>query len=437
MLNSLLKTTIRFHSQAQIMHSKLLIIGGGDAGLSLATRLSESSQNLFAKQNKVLDGTDITVVDKKEKYIYQSGQTLVGGGLTTLDDITVDYDTRAPSDINRINQLAQKIIPEENRVVLEDGTELSYDYLVLALGTHPQLDLTPGLRESLENEAIPVATNYLPEYAVKMNKLRSEFKGGNAIFTMPQSPIKCGGAPLKITYLSCSSWKNKQIKYNAKYYTGTPAIFGNTFYVTALEKQLKRYGVEAFTQHELVEVKGKDRIAVFKNLKTGDLIEQPFDILHATPVMKAPAILAEAGLTNPNSYVNVNINTLQHNVFPNIFSLGDCADLPTSKTLSAVNDQLHILADNLDRAINEKPLQADYHGYTACPVLVGGGKVILCEFGYDQKVMQTFSKDQREPSGFFYFLKTKVFNQLALRNKCGHVRGLRQFFSSLSQTKEK
>ena len=436
MLTSFLKRSVRMFSSSQIRHSKLLIVGGGDAGISVATKLVNSPIMLSDKGKNVLSSKDITVVDKKEKYIYQSGQTLVGGGLTSLNDIIVDNRTRTPSNVNTINQLVQKIVPKENKVVLEDGSQVSYDYLVLALGTSPQLDLIPGLRESLEDENIPVATNYIPEHAVKMNRLREEFKGGRALFTMPSSPIKCGGAPLKITFLSCSGWKQKRIKYDAQYNTGTPGIFANLFYAGALKDQLDRYGVSANTKLELVEVRGKDRVAIFKDLETEKLVEKSFNILHATPIMKAPSLLAEAGLANPNSYVNVNINTLQHNNFPNIFSLGDCADLPTSKTLSAVNDQFHILIKNLESEMQGQPLEAEYQGYTACPVLTGNNKVMLCEFGYDQKVMQTFLRDQREPKGFFFFMKTRIFNKLALRNKCGPIKGWRESISRLTQKRE-
>lgn len=69
--------------------------------------------------------------------------------------------------------------------------------------------------------------------------------------------------------------------------------------------------------------------------------------MHVTPHMEPSKVYSDAKLANPNKYVNVNINTLQHKEYPNIFALGDCADLPTSKTLSAVNDQIHIVYDNI------------------------------------------------------------------------------------------
>ncbi len=78
--------------------------------------------------------------------------------------------------------------------------------LVLATGTHPNPELTPGLKEALINNKVPVGCNYIPKFAQKMNKLRENFNGGEAVFTAPASPIKCGGAPQKIMYLSADYW---------------------------------------------------------------------------------------------------------------------------------------------------------------------------------------------------------------------------------------
>ena len=110
-----------------------------------------------------------------------------------------------------------------------------------------------------------------------------------------------------------------------------------------------------------------------------------------TPVQKPGEFLKP--LANQNGYVNVDINTLQHKKFDNVFALGDCADLPTSKTLSAVNTQIHVVKSNLRSRIRDVLPTKMYDGYTACPVFVGGGKLVLAEFGYENSVKPTFSQD--------------------------------------------
>ncbi len=64
-----------------------------------------------------------------------------------------------------------------------------------------------------------------------------------------------------------------------------------------------------------------------------------YDFLHLTPPMSAPEVLARsAGLTDParGNFVAVDPETLRHIKYDNIFSLGDCSTLPTSKTAAAV-----------------------------------------------------------------------------------------------------
>lgn len=89
---------------------------------------------------------------------------------------------------------------------------------------------------------------------------------------------------------------------------------------------------------ELIEIKGKERIAVFQNLDTKDITEVHFDGMHATPHMFPNSFIKESGLASPNGFAKVDSLTLQSSIFPNVFAVGDCADLPTSKTLSAVNE---------------------------------------------------------------------------------------------------
>ena len=54
--------------------------------------------------------------------------------------------------------------------------------------------------------------------------------------------------------------------------------------------------------------------------------------------MSAPDVLrnAPSSMVDTTGYLTVNKHTLQHSHYPNIFGLGDCTNLPTSKTAAAV-----------------------------------------------------------------------------------------------------
>lgn len=411
------------------VHSKFLIIGAGDGGVSTATYLHYDL--------KRFSGHDVTIVDPKTEYTYQSGMTMVGGGLKSLNDIKISMAKRIRPKITHIHKSVSLVKPEHNTVVCDDGTELTYEYLILSVGIHPKLELIKGLKEAIEDNHVPVATNYLADSAIKMNELRKSFKGGKALFTQPSTPIKCGGAPLKIMFLSANDWKKSNIKSDIKFFTGMPKIFANPYYLPALEGVAKGYDVNINTRKELIEVNSSKGTAIFKDLDNNTTFEEKFDLMHVTPIMKPPAFLAASKLTNANGFVNVNISTLQHNVYKNIFALGDCADLPTSRTLSAINEQFHIVVKNVTNVIEGREPSATYDGYTGCPVFVGDNKVMLCEFGYNNRIMPTFFKDQRKPSRFFYHLKVNVFDKLALYNACGIIRPLRKTFSNIPYNKHR
>lgn len=409
-------------------HSKFLIVGAGDGGVSTATYLRKNVKNT---------PQDITLIDPNTEYIYQSGLTMVGGGIKPLENIKIKLSKRLPQGVNHVQQQVTSVKPDQNLVICEDGTELSYEYLVLSVGINPRLDLIKGLKEALEDENIPVATNYLPASAKKMYGLIKNFRGGKALFSMPSTPIKCAGAPLKVMFLSANEWKNKNLNSEINFHAGTPKIFSNPYYLPALENIARDYGINLNTESELIEINSKTRTAKFKQLNDNSIKEENFDLMHVTPIMKTPNFLNESQLVSSNGFVDVNINTLQHNKYKNIFALGDCANLPISKTLSAVNDQFHIVVRNIEDMLKGKEPSNKYFGYTGCPIFVGDKKVMLCEFGYNNRIMPTFLKDQRKPRKMFYHLKVNIFDKLALYNLCGIIRPIRQTLSKFPYDKHR
>lgn len=378
------------------VHSKVLILGAGDGGTSTARLL---------KKYGPFDMKDVRIIDPSPTYWYQSFQTLVGAGLISPTIIHFANKWLLPRRVVRTYARVEEIDPENNVVQCDDNNRYSYDILVVALGLEIRVDLVDGLKDALSDENCPVATNYLLKYSNKYSKLRQNFKGGVSLFTQPSSHIKCGGAPQKIMYLSCYDWIQKKIPHEALFYSGTQKYFVNDFYQDALLKVAESYNIKINLNHDLVEIKPKEQIAIFKNLKTYELIEQKFDIMHVTPPQRPPSVIAQSKLAGLEGYLDVDIFTLQHKKYPNVFGIGDCTELPTAKTTSVMNEQSYVLVKNLTSYVNKKPMDERYNGYTGCPVFVGGKKLMLCEFGYNQMVLPTFADDQRKPRYSFYILK--------------------------------
>ena len=90
-------------------------------------------------------------------------------------------------------------------------------------------------------------------------------------------------------------------------------------------------------------------------------------------------------LSGPDGWVEVDKFTLQHPRFANVFSLGDAAGLPTSKTGAAIRKQAPVLVTNLLAAMRGQRLTGHYDGHTSCPLVTSRNRMLLAEFDYDFK----------------------------------------------------
>lgn len=121
----------------------------------------------------------------------------------------------------------------------------------------------------------------------------------------------------------------------------------------------------------MTEVDKDNRVATFTDLVSGDTVTQEFDFLHIVPPQSAPEFVAKSELAHASGYLDVNINTLQHNKYSNIFGLGDVANLPTSKTAAAIFSSTPVVVNNILKEMGLSEKTALYDGYAACPVFVG------------------------------------------------------------------
>lgn len=109
----------------------------------------------------------------------------------------------------------------------------------------------------------------------------------------------------------------------------------------------KRKGIDVKYQHNLVELRSDKKEAIFKKVEIGESVTMKYDMIHVTPPMSAPDCVKNSPLASEIGWVDVNKDTLQHNRFDNIFGIGDCSSLPTSKTAAAIRKQAPVLVRNL------------------------------------------------------------------------------------------
>eukprot|EP00913_Durusdinium_trenchii_P028496 g26724.t1 len=382
----------------EMIHHHVVIVGGGTAGLTVAARLTKGWFN----------STDVAVIEPSDKHYYQPLWTLVGAGAATREQTERNEAAVMPRKAEWIQDAVAEFHPDENYLLTHDGLRIGYDWLVVAAGIQINWSSVKGLKETLGKNG--VCSNYSYETVNSTWENIRSFKGGTAVFTQPTGAIKCGGAPQKICYLAEDYFRKQGIRDQCRVVFASPGqqIFAVDKYRIALEDVVRRKAIETMFGHNLIEVRPETREAVFRQLDTNEDVVVKYDMLHVTPPMSAPDFIARSPLADADGWVEVDRDTLRHTRFPNVFSLGDCSNLPTSKTGAAVRKQAPVLVKNLHAAMSGKPLAAHYNGYTSCPVVTGYGSLILAEFDYDKNPDETFPFNQAKERRSMYLLKKYI-----------------------------
>ena len=377
-------------------HHQVLIVGGGSAGLAVASQLRNQA-----------NPPQVTIIEPSKKHYYQPIWTLVGAGVFDKEISEREQAEYIPEGATWIQDYVATFDPENNSLTLKGGDTLTYDFLVVAAGIQLNWGLIPGLKESVGKPGTGVVSNYSYETVESTWETIQSVKSGNAIFTHPATPIKCGGAPLKICYLASDHWRKAGLasQVNVNFVKGGPGIFAVKKYADSLTKVADRYGINRTWNYDLKELKVAEKKAVFKHLESGEEKVMDYEMIHVTPPMSAPDFIKNSPLAADSGWVEVNQETTQHTRFPNVFALGDCSNLPTSKTGAAIRKQAPTTVANLTAAIAGKPLDAVYDGYTSCPLVTGYGSLILAEFDYAKKPKESFPFDQAQERYSMYALK--------------------------------
>ncbi|TFK29903.1 sulfide-quinone oxidoreductase [Coprinopsis marcescibilis] len=393
-------------------HYKILVVGAGSAGLSVANQVYDR----FKSEGKSLNKDDIAVVDAADYHYYQPGWTLVGAGLKPKTDFRRPLASLITPHVTLIPENVATFTPTASSVTTTEGRTLGYDTLVVATGLGINWDGIKGLSSALADPTSGVSSIYSYNTCDKVWDDIEGLRSGNAIFTQPAGVIKCAGAPQKIMWMAWDRFRKtgRGENVNVKFYTGMPTMFSVKKYSDALNKLRMERGIDGFFEHNLTAVDVANHKAIFKKAD-GSTVDVDYTTLHATPPMGPLKFIKDSPIADKVGWVSVDQGTLQHTnpEFANIFAIGDCSSLPTSKTAAAITAQAPVLTENLYSFINTGKVsdKARYDGYTSCPLLTAYGELMLAEFKYGLEPKETFSAflDQSKSRRLFYHLKKDVF----------------------------
>lgn len=379
----------------------VVIVGGGTAGLSVAARLRLARPDLA-----------VALVEPSEKHYYQPLWTLVGAGVfdkAVTERAEADY---VPAGVTWVRDRAVAFDPEKKTVRTAAQGDIGYEQLVVAPGIQLDWSKIDGLEATLGRDG--VCSNYRYDLVDSTWQFLKGFAGGNAVFTFPSTPVKCAGAPQKIMYLADDHLRRRGVRARSEviWASASASIFGVAYYAAPLRKVVERKGIDPRYRHDLVAVRPASREAVFRHLDDGSERIIRYDLLHVTPPQSAPDFVKQSPLASTAGWVDVDKHTLQHVRYPDVWALGDASSLPTSRTGAAIRKQAPVLVENLLARTEGRAPAARYDGYASCPLVTGYGSLILAEFDYDGKPVESFPFDQTIERYSMYAMKAYALPEL-------------------------
>jgi sulfide:quinone oxidoreductase len=381
----------------------IVIVGGGAGGVAVAASLKARQSDL-----------DIALIDPADVHYYQPGWTMVGGGIFQPEQTAKTMASLIPRGVHWIKSAVAAFEPSNNAVILDGCRVVKYSRLIVCPGLKLDWGRVKGLADTLGRNG--VTSNYRYDLAPYTWELVQKTREGRALFTQPPMPIKCAGAPQKAMYLSADHWRRTGVleKIDIQFMNAGGVLFGVKDYVPALQSYVERYRAKLNFFHNLVEVDGPSKTAVFEVNAPDEAprrVEAEFDMLHVCPPQSAPDFIRVSPLADEAGWVDVDQSTLRHKRFDNIWSLGDVMNAPNAKTAAAARVQAPTVADNIIADMGGHSPVSQYDGYGSCPLTVERGKIVLAEFGYGGTLKPSFPKfllDGTKPSRLAWLLKEKL-----------------------------
>ena len=347
----------------------LLVLGGGTAGTMAVAKLRPRLDP---------DEWRITVVDQDDEHHYQPAYLFIPFGTYRREDAVKRRSRFIPHGVEMVFGAVAQVEPERNVVTLEDGTELGYDQLIVATGTRPRPEATEGTLGAEWRKS--VHEFYTLDGAVALKQALERFEGGRFVVHITEMPIKCPVAPLELAFLADAHFRERGIRERVDlvYVTPLDGAFTKPVAAAHLGHLLAERGIAVETDFMSERIDPDAKVMV-----SYDEREIPFDLLVTVPLNKGADFLASSGLADHLNYVQVDKHTLQSRHVPNVFALGDAADLPTSKAGATAHYSIDVFAENFVQHARGLPMTHAYDGHANCFVESGNGKGLLLDFNYD------------------------------------------------------
>ena len=387
---------------------KIVILGAGTAGTMMANKLRGALDR---------DEWSITIVDQFKTHYYQPGFLFIPFGIYNKEDVIKPKSDFIPSGVNMVYATIDRVEATANKVHLEGGKILNYDYLIVATGTKTYPDETPGLQDKLWYKEI--FDFYTIDGAIALQRFFKRWEGGKLVMAITELPYKCPVAPLEFVFLADAYFTEIGIrdKVDISYVTPMPGAFTKPVATKMLSELLVEKNINIIPDFYIERV---DNDA--KKLISYDEKEVDFDVLTVVPVNMGDEMIERSGLGDDMNFVPTDKHTLQSVAHENIFVLGDASNIPTSKAGSVAHFAAEILFENLMSAIEGRPMHGKFDGHANCYIETGFGKGALIDFNYETEPLPgTFPLPGIGPFGLLKNTKINHYGKVMFRWIYWHI----------------
>ncbi|MCU0968258.1 MAG: NAD(P)/FAD-dependent oxidoreductase [Rubrivivax sp.] len=398
----------------------IVIAGSGLGGVAVANRLA-----------KLTDGARITIVDAKEEHNYQPGYTLVATGIWPVNKVRDRNADLQPAGVEWIKEMAAGFDPAAKTVITTSGRRVPYDFLVVATGLHLDYAQIEGMdTAAIGREGVASVYNG-PQGAQATWAAMQAFaeRGGQALMTLPATPLKCAGAPLKMTFLLRDRLHQAGTldKSQVQFMSALGSVFGVKVINDNVLERWKALGIGVEYTHKLVAIDIGAHRATFATPE-GERVERPYDFIHVVPPMRAPDAVRQSDLAwkegpfAAGGWLEVDKATLQHRRYPEVFGIGDINGTPRGKTAATVKKSAPLVAHNLVEVIAGRQPDQQFDGYTSCPMITREGSAMLIEFDYEGRLTPSLPMiDPLQDSYMAWLMKYRMLKPAYLAVAKGRV----------------
>ena len=344
----------------------VMVVGGGNAGLSVAARLLRRGVR------------SVAVVEPLAVHTYRPLLSYVGGGQAAQSDAERTQASVTPDGCTWLQDSAVAVDAGTQTVRCRSGRVYRYDDLVLAPGLVPDEAALADVYAAVDTEA--VASNYL-DHAEKTWQLVESMTAGRAVFTVPRPPVSCTGTTLKPLFLAAAYWRQmgRLADIDITLIIDRPDLLGVAPIDERLRGCLEEIGVHVVNGAVTELHPGEQKLSV--TMRDGTEERMAYDLLHLVPPFRGPLWIESSGLAGDGAHglVDVDPKTLRHRAHGNVWALGDAASVGTDPSGGAIRKQSAILVDNL-LAARQGGRLAEYDGYTVAPIATDARRLMFGEF---------------------------------------------------------